>query len=139
MTTQKRPFAVTCLIGLVLTLSGLQALRLWVVLSSWDYLISLPLTITPIYFAVSTLVWLALGGSLVWGLWRAKAWAPRIICWAVIAFTAVHWLDRLFLQAKGSQNSNWPFDLILSLVLVASVFAVLSLPKVRVYFGEPHE
>lgn len=136
MAATKRPFAVTCLIGLVLTLTGLQAFKLWAVLSSWDYLNSLPLKIPPALLGLSAAAWLALGLALAWGLWRAKAWAPPATRWAALAFAAVHWLDRLFLQAGESQSSNWPFDLVLSAALLASVFSILALPNARAYFGD---
>ncbi len=139
MAIPKRPFAVTCLMGLVLTLTGLQALGLWGVLSSWDYLYSLPLNIPPVYLGLSAAIWLTIGATLVWGLWRAKEWAPKATRWASMSFVAVHWLDRLFLQAKGPQSSSWPFDLLLSSVLLISVIGILALPKARVYFGETHE
>ncbi len=139
MKPTKRPFAVTCLIGLVLTLSGQQALRLWVTLSSWANLTSLPLTVSPAYFALTAIIWLALGAVLVWGLWRAKPWTPRAIKWAILAFFSVHWLDRIFLQVAGPQRTNWLFDLVLNFALAASVFALLALPKTRSYFGDTNE
>ncbi|MCL5428297.1 MAG: hypothetical protein M1347_00650 [Chloroflexi bacterium] len=114
-------------------------MRLWGVLSSWDYLSSLPLTVTPAYLGLSAAGWIALGATLAWGLWRAKAWVPHAIRWAALAFAAVLWLDRSFLQAKGPQSSNWLFDLLFTLLLMASVIGVLAFPKVRHYFGEPHE
>lgn len=139
MAVSKRPFAVTCLIGLVLTLTGLQALKLWGVLSSWDYLNSLPLRVPPALLGLSATFWLAFGATLAWGLWRAKIWSPRATLWSAVAFVAVHWLDRIFLQAEGPQGSNWPFDLLLSAILLLSVIGIQALPKARVYFGETHE
>jgi len=40
------------------------------------------------------------------------------------------------LQIKGPQSDNWPFDLLMSAMLLISVIAILALPKARVYFGE---
>lgn len=139
MQPTKRPFAVTCLIGLVLTLSGLQTIKLWAVISSWGYLRSLPLSIPPVYLGVSATFWLAVCATLAWNLWRAKNSARRATFWAAIAFAAIYWLDRLFLQANGPQRSNLLFDLVLSLVLLLSVIGILALPKVRAYFGEGNE
>lgn len=119
--------------------TGLQALRLWGVLTSSDYLNSLPFGISPVFLGLSAAVWVALGLPLAWGIWRAKAWAPRATRWSAIVFAAVHWLDRLFLQAEGPQSSNWPFDLLLSALLLSSAIVILALPKARIYFGENHE
>ena len=132
----KRPFAVTTLFELVLMFTGLQALRLWGVLTSWDFLSSLPLSVSPVLLGLSAAFWVALGLPLAWGIWSARGWAPRATRWAGIAFVTVHWLDRLILQIKGPQSVNWPFDLLMSAMLLISVIAILALPKARVYFGE---
>lgn len=130
----RRPFAVTCLFALVLTLSGLQAIKLWAVISSWDALTNLPLSVSPLYLGASAFVWLIVGAVLAYGLWQAKAWAPRAILWATIVYVAMGWLDRLLMQAKGPQQSNWLFAVGLSVILMASVIGILTLPKVRAYF-----
>ncbi len=133
---RKRPFAVTCLIGLVLTFTGLQTIKLWAVISSWDYLNSLPLSVSPLYFAVGAALWLMVGGALAIGLWRARHWALLATRWAILVYFLEVWLDKVVLQPSGPQLSNWQFELALSLVLSASVIGILALPKVRAYFGD---
>lgn len=139
MPPSKRPFAVTCLIAPVLTFTGLQAIKLWAVISSWNYLNSLPLSVSPVYFGVSAAVWLVIGGALALGLWKAKSWAQPATRWAIFIYLLEVWLDRVVLQPDGPQQSNWPFELALSLVLASSVIGILALPKVRAFFGEAYE
>jgi hypothetical protein len=135
----KRPFAVTCLAALVLTFTGMQILRAWAMLSNWDFLSDLPLSVPPIFFVVSGLFWGGLGLWLLRGVWIGKAWAPKWTAWTAIGFAAFGLLDRAILQAKGPQNVTWPFDSFLAITLLALVFAGLALPRVRAYFGADHE
>lgn len=131
----KSPFSVTVLLGLVLTFTALQAVRLWAALTNWEFLSSLPLSVPPAYLAASGLLW-ALGGAwLAVGLWTAKPWAPRGTRIGLAAYTAFHWLDKSFLQVGGLQSSNLAFEAGLSLILIGSVLAVLALPQVQAYFG----
>lgn len=134
----RRPFAVTSLAGLVLTLTGMQILRAWAVLSNWDFYSSLPLNISPLFLAVSGLFWGGLGAFLLRGVWRGKDWAPRITRWAALGFAFFGLVDRAILQTRGPQDVTWPFDLVLTFVLLASVFGILSLPKTKAFFGAEH-
>ena len=132
----KRPFAVTCLVALVLTLTGVQILRAWTMLANWDFLSSLPLSVPPIYLLLSALFWGTLGVFLALGVWGGCSWAPKSGRWAALAFAFFGWLDRVILQANGPQHVNWPFNLFLTGLLLVSVFAVFSLPEAQAYFGE---
>ncbi len=131
----KRPFSVTALLVLVLMFTGMQILRVWSAIDSWDFLSSLPLSVPPLYFVLSGLFWAIAGASLLWGLWRREVWARRAMLGAAVAFGAVHWLDRLFLQPTGPQASNRAYDLLLTLILLATVWLSVALPQARAYFG----
>ncbi len=131
----KRPVSVTAILVLVLTFTGMQILRVWSAIASWDFLSSLPLSVSPLYFLLSGLFWAIVGGALVWGLWLRKPWAPRATIALAVAFAIAHWLDRLFLQASGPQSGNQGFDFLLTLVLLATVWLNVALPQVRAYFG----
>lgn len=135
----KRPLGVTCVLGLVLMFTGIQLLRLWVALASWNFLTSLPLRVPPAFFIVSGLACAVVGVWLANGLWTAKIWAPRAMRIAAFSFAAFHWFDRLVLQVAGPQSANWPFDALLTAILLASVLTVLALPQARAYFGVTHD
>jgi hypothetical protein len=130
----KRPLSVTALLVLVLTFTGMQILRVWSALASWQYLNSLPLSVSPAYIVVSGLFWGLAGITLAWALWRRKAWAPWGARIVALVFALAYWADRLFLQAKGPQSGNEPFDLLLTALLLAVVFAALPLPRTRAYW-----
>lgn len=139
MTPVKRPFAVTCLAILVLTITATQLLRASAALSAFGFLSEMLDQLLPAFFVLSGLAWGVLGMWLARGLWRGAAWAPRAARWGLLAFTAFGWLDRLVLQARGPQSTNWAFQSIVTLLLLVIVFAALALPQVQAFFGEKDE
>ncbi|UYN91670.1 MAG: hypothetical protein KIT70_09960 [Anaerolineales bacterium] len=138
-TTPNRPWGVTVLIGLVLMFTGLQILRVWAAMRSWDVLTSLPLQVPPAYLLASGALWAALGGGLLYGLALRKAWAPRLARWAGLAYAAFFWADRLLLQAAGPHNSGWMFEAALGLILLGSLFAITASPDAKAYYDERHQ
>ena len=135
-TQPKHPFPVTVLMGLVLIFTGMQVLRLWTAIANWSFLNSLPLNIPPAYFVASGLLWAAVGIAILYGLWFRKSWARGVTLIGSLAFAAAHWLDRLFLQERGPQSANMPFDLLVTVLLLTFVFVTMALPQSRALFGE---
>jgi hypothetical protein len=132
--TPKRPFGVTVLLGLVLTFTGLQILRVWVSVANWDFLNSLPLQINPLFFIISGLFWAAVGAMLATGLWTRRRGARLGVLLATLGYVAFHWADRLWLQARGPQSSNLVFDAVLSVVMVVFIAGMLAPASMRNYF-----
>lgn len=139
MAPVKRPFAVTSLVILVLTITATQLLRALAAISAFAFLSEMLDQLLPAFFVFSGLAWGAFGIWLAGGLWRGAAWAPRAARWGLAAFTAFGWLDRFVLQARGPQTTNWAFQLIVTVLLLVIVFAALALPRVQAFFGEQDE
>jgi len=135
----KRPFAVTCLVALVLTITATQFLRAWVAFTDFAFYREQLGTILPVFFMLSGLSWGVMGVWLANGLWRGRDWSPRAVRWGLVFYTAFVWLDRLFLQASGPQTVNWPFQLVGTILLLIAVFAALALPQTQLFFGESDE
>jgi hypothetical protein len=117
--TIHRPFAVTLLALVVLSLTVWNGLRLGEAISSWQVLSEYGAK--PLYITASGGFWLLSGLPLFWGLWRGKAWARIAVLSAAALYTSWYWFDRLALQPVP--HSNWPFALsvnILILVFTAS-------------------
>jgi hypothetical protein len=114
-------------------------LRLSAVLVDWSFLNNLSLSVPPLTLALSTAFWAGLGLWLAWALWTAKPWALRAAMLSGVAFAAFVWLERLFLQAAGPQQSSRPFDLILTALLLGAFLALLGLPEVKAYLGAKHD
>jgi len=119
--------------------TGLQILRVWAAIRSWDVLMSLPMQVPPAYLLASGALWAALGGGLLYGLALRKAWAPRLARWGSLAYAVFFWADRLLLQARGPHNSGWMFEAALGLILLGSLFAIMASPDAKAYYDERHQ
>lgn len=128
-----RPFSVTLLAVLVLMLAVMNLLRLLRAAALWDFL-SEVLTISPLYFVLTGLIWTITGGVLLWGLWRGRNWAPRITLLAFLAYSFYFWFDRLFL-ATGAQMANWPFLAAVNLLLLFWILWIFRRRGTREYFS----
>jgi hypothetical protein len=135
----KRPKSVTSLAVGVLMLTGIQILRVWEAIRRWDFLESLSLSVPPVYFLLSGLVWTALGLLIAGGLWRGKPAAPRLLRWTSLAFTVYFWLDRMAIAASSLRRSGWGLTAVVMIFLLAVIFWVLSRPGTHRYFGEKNE
>ncbi|MCW5874398.1 MAG: hypothetical protein KIS88_07100 [Anaerolineales bacterium] len=129
-----RPWGVTVLLALVLMFTGMQALRLWSAMSSWELLSSLVLRVPPLYFALSGALWALAGAATAYGLARPAPWGGGAAQALALSYTAFFWADRLLAQARGPQDSNWPFLATLGLLLLGSCFAILASPATKAYF-----
>jgi len=145
----KPPRSVTFLSLGVLTIAGFYALRLGLVLLSWQDLSRFP-RVSPAYIAGVSLVWALAAAGVWWALRRRKAWAPALTRLAVVVFSAFTWLERAYqagltengfsgLQLGHSFPVNWSFVLVSNLVVILLVFWILSRKHVRKYFGEFNE
>jgi hypothetical protein len=112
----------------------LQILRVWVSVANWDFLSSLPLRISPLFFIISGLVWAAAGALVAAGLWTRRPWARSATLVASLAYAAFHWIDRIWLQARGPQAGNMVFEAVLSVVMVTFIAGMLAPVSMRNYF-----
>jgi hypothetical protein len=112
--TFHRPFAVTLLALVVLSLTVWNGLRLGEAISSWQVLSEYGAK--PLYITASGGFWLLSGLPLFWGLWRGKAWARIAVLSAAALYTSWYWFDRLALQPVP--HSNWPFALSVNILIL---------------------
>lgn len=137
-TRAKRPFGVTLLAALVLSIAGLHLIRFIQALKTWDFLAGLP-GVSPLYLALSGLVVALVGFPLAWGLWRGMAWAARFTRIAALVYILQSWFDRTFLAQEAFQRTNWPFALAATFLLLVWVFFILSRPQAKAFFGDIYE
>ncbi len=140
----KRPRSVTLLIVIVLIITVINLIRLVLSVSYWNFL-STRSGISPIYLAATGLVWSATGIFLVWGLWKAKNWAPRLMQTVTLTYALYYWLDHIFLmdrRVSGGPGAisailpmNWQFAAGLTAVLVIFIAWTFTRSKVKLYFG----
>ena len=134
----RRPASVTFLAVLVLTIGGLNLIRVAQTLLQWSFLEEL-LPISPAYFALTGLIWGLLGLVLIWGLWRGETWVPKLLRVSSLIYVIYIWVDRLLVRHPSSRSVNELFSALLTVSVLVIIFLILSRRNVKVYFGEAYE
>ena len=133
----KRPFSVTIVLVLVLSLTVWSALRLSAGIRWWGTLKTYTAPGWPMYITVSAGIWFVIGGALLWGIWRRKVWARYALIGTGAGFIVWYWCDRLFVQWP---RENWSFALCASILYVIAGIACFIHPKTKIYFQrETHD
>lgn len=136
--SSRRPTIVTLLALLVLTIGGINLIRVAQALLQWSFLEEL-LPISPAYFALTGIIWGLLGLVLVWGLWRGESWAPKLLRVTSLIYIIYIWVDRLLVRNPSSRSTNQLLVALLSVLLVIIIFLILSRKNVKAYFGDTYE
>jgi hypothetical protein len=145
LNVKKRPWSVTLLVLLVLLITILNLIRIVLSIKDWGFL-STYSTISPLYLALTGLVWSVAGGFLMWGLWKAKPWAPRLMQAFGLTYALYYWLDQIFLkdhplsETKGIVQAviptNWQFAAIVTALALVFMEWVMNRKKVKEYFAQ---
>lgn len=133
-----RPFLVTLVAILVLTITGIHLVRFIQTLSWWDFLSSLP-RISPVYLALTGLIWTLAGLPIFFGLWLGRPGLPKATRLLAVAYALYVWLDRLLVANVEYEMVNWPFAAALTALLLFIVLWTFSRPPVKAFFGEMNE
>ena len=128
-----RPIRVTLLAVGVLTITSLHLLRLVEAVRQWQFLTGLT-GVSPVYLALTGLIWASAGLLLFWGLWRGHARAARFAPGYLLVFALYYWLDRIFIANRAISLANWPVTAALTIVGLAYTFWALRARASRNYF-----
>jgi hypothetical protein len=128
-----RPIRVTLLAVGVLTITSLHLLRLVEAVWQWQFLTGLT-GVSPVYLALTGLIWASAGLLLFWGLWRGHARAARFAPGYLLVFALYYWLDRIFIANRAISLANWPVTAALTIVGLAYTFWALMARASRNYF-----
>lgn len=135
----RRPWSVTWLAIGVLSLTGIHIIRLVQTVLHWDFLNNLPLSIPPLYFGLTGLVWSIAGLPLVWGLWRGEGWAPRFLWIISVGFLVIYWIERTFLATSIFKKTNQPFAIGGTIFVLLLIYWIISRPRAKAFFGETND
>jgi hypothetical protein len=135
---RKRPFLVTLLALVVLSITTIHLVRLVQTVALWDFLSGLP-GISPGYLAITGLIGVLVGIPLFWGLWRGYPGTPTATRVVALLYVIYWWLDRLLTAGSRESLSNWPFSAGISAILLLLFFMPFLLPDVKAYFGASNE
>ena len=132
----KRPFGVTLLLWLVLTLSAWGAVRLFAALHFWDMLSEFGARLSPLYLSITGAGWAVVGVVLLWGLFGARLWAHWAVPVATFLWLAAYWIERIFFE---SSRENLYFALSASILLLTVVLISALNRKTRKFFIKSEE
>ena len=129
----KRPFSVTILLWLVLSLTVWSGLRLASAIQWWSTLREFASPPGPLYISISAGIWLFVSIVLLWGMWQAKAWIQYALLGAGAGFTAWHWCDRFLFQTS---STNWPFALLVTILLLIVLSICVFVPGTKTFLSK---
>ena len=134
----QRPFSVTLLLWMVLSLSAWGAIRLFAALRWWDVLYEYKASLSPLYLSITGAIWGVAGVSLLWSIWSGKAWARIAILAGILLWLAEYWIERILFQLS---RPNLPFALLFSALLLAVTFGITLNRHTKIFFtkSEEHE
>jgi fucose 4-O-acetylase-like acetyltransferase len=132
----KRPFSVTLFALAVLSIAVIHLVRFIQAIQQWEFLASWP-GVSPLYLAVTGIVWLGAGLPLAWGLWWGKGWAPVASRIILLAFILYGWLDRILIanrEVTMSRDASWPFWAGFTLFIAILTYCLFSRPRTKAFF-----
>ena len=135
---RRRPFGVTLLLWLVLSLSAWGAVRLIAALRWWNVLNEFEARLSPLYLSITGVGWIVAGAVLLWGLFSGKLWTVRAILASISLWILQYWVERIFFEAP---RANLFFALILTILLFIVTLISAFSRKTRQFFirSEEHE
>src|SRR5436190_11950143 len=96
---RKRPFRVTLLLWMVLSLLAWGVVRLFAALHAWDVLIEFRSRLSPLYLSITGASWSLVGGVLLWSIFIGKKWTSRTILTSVSVWLIEYWIERVFFES----------------------------------------
>ena len=112
---RKRPFGVTLLLWMVLSLLAWGAVRFFASLRAWDVLVEFGASLSPWYLSITGAGWGIVGCVLLWSMFTGKAWARRAILTSVSVWLIEYWIERVFYQQP---HANLPFAVGASIAVI---------------------
>ena len=133
----KRPFSVTILYYLVLSLIAWSILRLIAIISWWRTFQDYSSVLLPFYISVSAVVWLVVGLIVFYGLKSKKAWIQNTLIGTGACYALWYWCDRFFVQWP---HANWQFALFATILILIIGMIGINHPKTKLYIQrETHD
>ena len=137
-TPQRRPFGVTLLLWMVLSLSAWGLLRLFGALSWWEVLSQFGARLSPLYLSITGAGWALFGAVLFWGIFSRKSWAHLAMRASIILWLVEYWIERIFFEAP---RANLLFTILLSAFLLVVTLTITANRNIKNFLmrSEEHE
>ena len=135
---RNRPRTITIISILFFLFSLFNILKLIQVILQWKTLISLQLSIFPLYLAVSGFVWGISGLFITWSFWTGKSWARKPTLVIILLYTIKFWIDLIWIAEPTVLQTRWIINLILTVIGLPAVYLSLYSRSSQNYFnGNP--
>ncbi len=121
----KLPFRAILLLCMVLLFTAWNMLRVWTAFAWRDLLHEFSSQPVSWVIVLSGMIWAFVGLLLIWSIWQGKAWVGKFVLGAAAGYSVWYWGGRLFWQIP---RPNWPFAVILNLVLIIFVIYLTKSP-----------
>ena len=134
-TKTKRPVGISIFAISILLITIYYFTRIVQVLRNWSTIADFPLSVPPVYLIIDGLIWTSTGLILCWGLWKGKKWAPYGGAILSFLYMIFFWIDQIWISENPGLTSEWPANLIISLLGLGAIWIVLNHPKSKDYFN----
>lgn len=112
---RKRPFGVTLLVWMVLSLLAWGAIRLFASLRGWEVLVEFRSTLSPWYLSITGAGWAVAGAVLLWSMLTGKKWTRLAILTSILIWLIEYWIERVFFQQA---RANLSFAVVGSIMIL---------------------
>jgi len=112
---RKRPFGVTMLVWMVLSLLAWGAVRFFATLRGWNILVEFRSSLSPWYLSITGAGWAIAGCVLLWSMLIGKKRTRLMILTAIAIWLIEYWIERVFFQQP---RANLPFAVVSSIVVL---------------------
>ena len=134
---RKRPFGVTLLLWMVLSLLVWGMVRFFAALRAWDVLIEFGSSLSPLYLSITGAGWGVVGCVLLWSMWTSKKWAHRAILTSISVWLIEYWIERVFFHQQP--HANVPFAVVGSIVILCITLISTFHKSTRNFFTRSEE
>jgi hypothetical protein len=129
----RRPLGILVISAMILCLSVWNGLRLIEAIVFWNTLTEYQVKPGVIYIAVGGGTWFVVSLMLLWVVWTVKHWGRWAITGFIVLYSAYYWFDRLAYQVP---HANWPFAIVINLILGSITLLLLLMPGTGRYFRQ---
>jgi len=133
-----RPRTITIICSLFLLFGLFNILKLSQVILQWKTLISLQISISPLYLVISGFIWGISGLFISWSLWVGKSWARKPALGIILLYTFTFWIDLIWIAEPAVLQTHWIINLILTVIGLPAAYLSLYSRSSQDYFnGNP--
>lgn len=133
---RKRPFGVTLLLWMVLTLIAWGAARFSAALRWNAVLTEFRSSLSVAYLFVSGAGWSVVGCALLWAMFTGKPWTRPALLTSAVAWLIQYWVERVFFETA---RPNLPFAVTLSLLILVTALVCTLHKSTRNFLSRSEE